>query len=77
MTPLMLRIRDVHYQEYEPDITDQQKDEIIQQLPEVADDTPDYIEFLYLRGPWNWGRNGMTTAAFLHEEARDYFRQFF
>jgi hypothetical protein len=40
----------------------------------------DFMEFLYLNGDdkgWNWGRNGSTNAAFIHGEARDYFRQYF
>jgi len=35
---------------------------------------------LYLNGTdrgWNWGRNGMTNAAFLQNSARDYFRKYF
>ena len=38
-TPLMLRLRDVFYEEYDPEITDQQKNEIMQQLPEPNDDS--------------------------------------
>lgn len=78
-TPLMLRLRDVFYEEYDPEITDQQKNEIMQQLPEPDDDS-DFVEFLYLNGPdkgWNFGSNGRTNAAFLQGEARAYFRQFF
>ena len=38
------------------------------------------VEFLYLHGTelsWNWGKNGMTNAAFIGAEARTYFRNFF
>ena len=38
-TPLMLRLRDVFYEEYYSKITDQQKNEIMQQLPEPNDDS--------------------------------------
>lgn len=76
-TPLMLRMRDVYYEEYESEITAQRKSEIMQQLPEPGDDTPDFVEFLYLQHNWNWGKNGMTNAAFLRGEARAYFREFF
>jgi len=34
------------------------------------------MELLYLNGDnqgWNWGRNGMTNAAFIHGPARTYF----
>ena len=75
----MLRLRDVFYEEYDPEITDQQKNEIMQQLPEPNDDS-DFVEFLYLNGPdkgWNFGSNGRTNAAFLQGEARAYFRHFF
>ena len=78
-TPLMMRLRDVHYEEYDHEITDQKKSEIMQQLRE-RDDAPDFVEFLYLNGSkkgWTWGMNGMTNAAFLKGEARAYFRQFF
>jgi hypothetical protein len=78
-TPLMLKLRDVFYQEYEQDITPEQKAEIMNAIP-YDFRGHDCIEFLYLKGDdkgWNWGRNGMTNAAFLHDAARDYFRKFF
>lgn len=49
----------------------------MKQLPEPSDDTPDFVEFLYLQGNWNWGMNGITNAAFLRGKARAYFREFF
>ena len=79
-TPLMLRLRDVHYEEYDSPIDQAQKTEILCDLPEPALDSPDFVEFLYLNGPaygWNWGKNGMTNAVFLQGAARDYFRKFF
>lgn len=79
-TPLMLRMRDVLYEEYDQPLTPSQKDSILARLPEPADDGLDFVEFLYLNGPnygWNWGKNGMTNAVFLQGAARDYFRQFF
>ena len=79
-TPLMLRLRDVHYEEYDPPIDQIKKAEILSNLPEQASDNPDFVEFLYLNGPsygWNWGKNGMSNAAFLQGAARDYFRKFF
>ena len=78
-TPLMLRLRDLYYKEFDHEITEQQKEEKIKQLPEPNDDS-DLVEFLYLQGEqggWNWGPNGMTNAAFLKGGARDYFRPFF
>jgi len=79
-TPLMLRLREVHYEEYDPPIDQTRKAAILGNLPEPAPDGSDFVEFLYLNGPaygWNWGNNGMTNAAFLQGAARDYFRQFF
>lgn len=78
-TPLMLRGRNLHHQDYE-ELSDSQKAEILSKLPEPRSDTPDFVEFLYLKGKedgWIWGRSGMTNAAFLEGEARDYFRRFF
>ena len=78
-TPLMLRSCKLHLHDYR-ELSDSQKAEILSRLPEPRSDTTDFVEFLYLKGKkrgWNWGRNGMTNAAFLHEEARDYFRNFF
>ena len=79
-TPLMLRLTDVFYGEYDPPLDSSQKNEILNGLPEPEPDAPDFVEFLYLQGPdrgWNWGMNGMANAAFLHDDAREYFRQFF
>lgn len=79
-TPLLLRLRDVHYEEYAPPIDQTRKTAILANLPEPASDISDFIEFLYLNGPaygWNWGKNGITNAVFLQGAARDYFRQFF
>ncbi len=78
-TPLMLRLRDVFYKEYDEALTPEARAEIIGKTP-VDFDGQESIEFLYLNGDdrgWNWGRNGMTNAAFLQGEARVYFRQFF
>jgi len=79
-TPLMLRFRDLFYEEYDPHINEARKAEIISCLEEPKESTPDCVEFLYLNGPqfgWNWGMNGMTNAAFINGRAREYFRQFF
>ncbi|OQX25597.1 MAG: hypothetical protein BWK80_14750 [Desulfobacteraceae bacterium IS3] len=76
-TPMMLRLRDVYYDE--KPISIQEKEEILKKLKEPTDDK-DFVEFLYINGNdrgWNWGRNGMTNAAFIMGEARDYFRKFF
>ena len=74
-TPLMLRLRDLYHIGFDHEITKQQKERKIKKLTEPNDDS-DFVEFLYLQG-WNFGRNGMTNAAFLKGEAREYFRRFF
>ncbi len=78
-TPLMLRLHDVFYEEYEVPLTPQGRAEIVNRVP-TDFHGQEAIEFLYLNGDdhgWNWGRNGMTNAAFLQGGARDYFRRFF
>ena len=79
---MMLRMREVHYEEFEPPatITPSQKQSILENLPDSSLSSSDFMEFLYLNGPrygWNWGRSGMTNAVFLQGAAREYFRKFF
>lgn len=80
-TPLMLRMRDVFYKDdYVEPIDQAHKKSVLSNLDEPSIEAPDFVEFLYLNGSkysWNWGRNGMTNAAFLTGAARKYFRQFF
>jgi len=76
--PMMLRLRDVFYEEYKHEISREEKTEKLKRLKAPVSDE-DFIEFLYLNGDdkgWNWGSNGMTNAAFIHGPARQYFRQF-
>jgi hypothetical protein len=77
-SPLMLRMRDVYYNDSFDQLTAVEKNNIISELtPQYGED---FIEFLYLNGSdkgWNWGRSGATNAVFLQGEAREYFRQFF
>lgn len=78
-TPMMLRLRDVLYEEYDAPITYAEKEQRISSLSD-PDNKDDFVEFLYLNGQdkgWNWGRNGMTNAAFIHGPAREYFRRYF
>jgi hypothetical protein len=81
-TPLMLRLRDVFYEEYYPPnkIDQARKAEILSNLPEQASDSPDFVDFLCLGGPlhsWKLEKSGMMSAAFLQGAARDYFREYF
>ncbi len=78
-SPIMLRLRDVIYEEFDSEIEKHEKDTRIQEIIDPNNEE-DFIEFLYLNGSdkgWNWGMNGMTNAAFIHGPARDYFRQYF
>jgi len=75
-SPLMLRLRDIFNKGYDPEINDSQKEAVIAKLSDPQGGE-DFVEFLYLTGPWGWGRNGMTNAAFLHGPARAYFKPFF
>ena len=78
-SPMMLRFRDVMYGEFENEISKEEKEEKIKEIQDLNHED-DFVEFLYLNGSdkgWNWGRNGMTNAAFIHGPARDYFRQYF
>jgi hypothetical protein len=78
-SPMMLCLKDILYEEYDHMIKPDEKDGRITELTEPQN-SENSVEFLYLNGSdkgWNWGRNGMTNAAFLQGSARDYFRQFF
>jgi hypothetical protein len=68
----------VYYNEdFETPITSSQKHEILARLPDLSPERQKIVEFLYLQGGWNWGRNGSTNAAFIHDAARRYFQRFF
>lgn len=78
-TPMMLELRDVFYDEEYEDLKPDKKRKEIEEI-EIQESRQKIVEFLYLNGDdqsWNWGRNGMTNAAFLHDESRDYFRKYF
>lgn len=78
-TPMMLRLRDVLYEKYDKEISDAEKEQKIKSIKD-PNNQEDFIEFLYLNGTdnnWNWGRNGMTNAAFIHGQARKFFRKYF
>jgi len=75
-TPMMLELRDVFYKENYENLSNGEKKRIISEI-EVYAERQKIIEFLYLQGNWNWGRNGSTNAAFIHDEPRKYFKKFF
>lgn len=75
----MLRGRDVFVKDYDPALSAEEKAERMKAIRCDAQGAT-IIEFLYLHGDergWIWGKNGTTNAAFLHDAAREYFRQFF
>ncbi len=76
---MMLRLRDVLYEEVKDGVSAEEKERRIARIPE-PDANQDFVEFLYLNGSdsgWNWGVNGKTNAAFIQGPARNYFREFF
>ena len=76
-SPLMLELRDVYYDEdFDGPLTPDRKQDILARV-ELAPARKKIIEFLYLQGGWNWGRNGSTNAAFIHDGARKYFQRVF
>lgn len=78
-SPMMLRFKDVMYEEYDHEINQQEKNELIKEMHDPQNED-DFVEFLYLNGAdkgWNWGMNGMTNGAFIQGPARAYFRQYF
>lgn len=78
-SPMMLRFRDVLYEEFEKEIKEHKKKDVLKEII-TRDDNDDFVEFLYLNGSdkgWNWGANGRTNAAFIQGAARDYFKNFF
>ncbi len=80
-TPMMLRLREVFYKDdYKNEITRSEKEATLKKLAQPSADADDFVEFLYLNGNdkgWNWGRNGMVNAAFIHAPARAYFKKYF
>jgi len=76
--PIMIRLEDVFYKEYENQISEIERKEVMQAIP-IPKSEKESIEFLYLNpaNGWRWGRNGSTNAVFIQNEAREYFRKFF
>ena len=78
-TPMMLELKSLYYDEYDEAFTDEEKAQVIDCF-ECPESQSRIAEFLYLNGTdsgWNWGKNGMTNAAFIEEDAREYFKKFF
>jgi hypothetical protein len=76
-SPMMLELRDVYYDEdFDEPLTANRKQGLLAQCA-LSATRQKIVEFLYLQGGWNWGRNGSTNAAFIHDEARKYFQGFF
>jgi len=78
-TPMMLRLRDVLYKEFDHKITEAERQEIISSVPEPAPDA-DFVEFLGLQGEkegFKFGGGGPGVAVFIQKGAREYFRPLF
>ena len=78
-SPMMLRLRDVMYEEFKNEISKEEKEDKIRKIQD-PNNQEDFVEFLYLNGAdkgWKWGMNGMTNAAFIGGPARAYFRRYF
>jgi hypothetical protein len=78
-SPMMLELKEIFYEEEYENLTNEEKSKIINEF-EIKKNGSKIVEFLYLNGSvnsWNWGRNGMTNASFIHEEPRKYFKNFF
>jgi hypothetical protein len=75
-TPMMFRLRNVFYEEYEDKITSDEKKAITDNLaePQTSDD---FVEFLGLGSTWGWNKGGPTNAVFIQSPAREFFRDFF
>ena len=78
-TPMMLELKEVFYEDDYDNLSKEEKQKIIHDFEPISDEKR-IFEFLYLNGDsysWNWGRNGMTNAAFIYNDARKYFATFF
>lgn len=79
-SPIMIRGRDVLYEDCEKDMTLQEKEKRQSRIENPPYSQGDFVEFLYLQGSdgsWNWGPSGRTNAVFLYGGAREYFRKHF
>lgn len=78
-SPMMLELRNLYYDDEIDEFSEHYKNDILGKI-EVPSNRDQIVEFLYLNGDdysWNWGRNGMTNAAFINQDARNFFRNFF
>jgi len=75
-SPIMLELRDVYYEEFDAQLAPNQKPDILARF-ELPPTRAKIIEFLYLRDGWNWGKNGLTNGAFIHDDARRFFQPVF
>jgi hypothetical protein len=79
--PFMLKGRDTFYKEDYDTLSAGDKERVLADLQEFDPNGSEFVEFLYANinknGNWVWGRTGMTNAAFLHGEAREFFRTCF
>lgn len=78
-SPIMLELKDLLYIDLnEEGCSKIIKEESIKKIKTNTNIQAQTMEFLYLNGgSWTWGKNGMTNAAFIKDDARKYFKQFF
>lgn len=78
-SPIMLRLRDVLYEEKTIDLKNKGKKIAKFCIDKRPFNNDDIFEFLYLQGEekgWNWGGRRV-NAPFIHKEAREFFKKFF
>ena len=79
-SPIMMRLRDVYYEEFTSAVPKEQLEDRKKAFNVIRINNDDIFEFVYLQGDdngWNWGRVGQVNATFIHKEARSYFKNFF
>jgi len=79
-SPLMIEFSTVFDDDEYENLGEKEKQRIIRSFEIAKSQINHSIEFLYVHGTersWSWGRNGSTNAAFIGQEARIFFREFF
>ncbi len=74
-SPLLLRLQDCLYKELSPQVTTDERKNIISEITNKISHE-DIFEFLYIHGndrSWNWGRVGSVNGALLYKPALQFF----
>ena len=76
-SPMMLELREMYNHEFDEPFLPDWKRGILARL-ELPPTPKKIVEFLYVQGgSWKWGVNGYTNAAFIYDDAREYFQRAF